>query len=93
MVQQKCAFLEVPKRHEEATEATMQSMQHSQFKNQKSAPKCTPLHQNAAYFKTAERELRVSQRHPKPNHHNTALAKAVRADHSQYPKGTRFPIQ
>ena len=68
-------------------------MQHSQFKNQKSATKCTPLHQNAAYFKTAEKEPRVSQRHPKPNHHNTALAKAVQADHSQYPKGTRFPIQ
>ena len=47
--------------------------------NQKSAPKCTPLHQNAAYFKTVGRELRVSQRHPKPNHHTTALAKAVQA--------------
>ena len=65
MVKQKCA--------------TMQSMHCSHIDNQKSAPKYTPLHQNAAYFKTVGRELKVSQRHPKPNHHTTALAKAVQA--------------
>ena len=40
-----------------------------------------------------ERELRVSQRHPKPKLHTTALAEAVRAVQKQQPEATRFPIR
>ena len=72
-------------------QAAMQSMQHPQINNQKGASQCTPLHHNAAYFKTAGRELRASQRRPKPNHHTTALAKGRASRSLAAPKRYKVP--
>ena len=55
-------------------------------------PKRHPTASQCCLHQTIERELRASQRHPKPKLYTTALAGAVRAVQKQHPKGTRFPI-
>ena len=61
---------------------------------QKGASQCTLLHHNAAYHQDNGKRAKGKPEAPKAQF-TTLLHRpeAVRADHSQHPKGTRFPIQ
>ena len=57
------------------------------------ANKWHPTASQCCLHQTMERELRASQRRPKPKLHTTALAGAVRAARYKHPQGTKFPIR